>query len=491
MSYKLLIVTKSALALRQAIQWLSQRNWDVQAIEDVKLAVAVLQKQKPDFVLIAADHPNRVVRELPKIVSSLSSAKMMAFVDEPTKSSNAQLNELGIKYLVQSPVSGPAIERTAIRLQKESGEAPVDEPVVIRGAEAAAKSEAVKVSGPSKFTGNISVEEFASFLDEQLLSLPDPRPKTAEPSPLPDEPKETGRPLLKPMPGAGADVTPTKIVIKGPSRPSGGEVKVASYRKDPASYPDRDSILVKGTEAVLDEVIQTIPAGKPGKTDEVETVTTVTNVVCLVVESANFRGHLIAAMGRDREMDANFMETAKQKLFEFLRSKGEKVSDADPVNLQLKPVDFEGWAMEQANFLRKSIQDNNEIAVAFFPLKEEPKKLQPSPAKDMVTMNLDDFKDDVQVDFDLYIHLPANNRYVLYTPGGKVLRGEQKSRLREKGVNQLHCKKDDAQEAAKYATQNALNEQIEALKGAQGENAAAGSPTQPSSPPPKDPAKAS
>ena len=40
------------------------------------------------------------------------------------------------------------------------------------------------------------------------------------------------------------------------------------------------------------------------------------------------------------------------------------------MSLNIKKVDFEDWALEYADFLRKSVHDGEEIAMAFFPFAD-------------------------------------------------------------------------------------------------------------------------
>ena len=82
----------------------------------------------------------------------------------------------------------------------------------------------------------------------------------------------------------------------------------------------------------------------------------------------------------------------------------------------------------------------------------------------MVKLSIDDLKEDAVVEFDLYIYMPGNNKYLLYTPQGMRFYGNQKNRLREKGVSHIHLRKESASSVIKYKAQNFLNEKIESYK---------------------------
>ncbi len=79
----------------------------------------------------------------------------------------------------------------------------------------------------------------------------------------------------------------------------------------------------------------------------------------------------------------------------------------------------------------------------------------------MATIGLEDLAGDVAVEFNVYIYLPRNNRYVLYTPRGGVFYHVQKERLQSQGISQLHILKGDLKDLDKYRAQNFLNEKIQ------------------------------
>ncbi len=183
------------------------------------------------------------------------------------------------------------------------------------------------------------------------------------------------------------------------------------------------------------------------------------NVACIVIESARFSGYLVAAMGKNRQIDQKFIDLIKDRLGKFLKEQGEETIDGG-LNIKIKEVDFEGWALEYADFLRKSIHNGDELAMAFFPFSPIKNELGQSAAAEMGAIKLEDLHGDLEVEFSLYIYLSANNRYVLYTPKGSKFYVSQKDRLAKMGVTHLHIRKSEAQDLSKYRAQNYLNSKI-------------------------------
>ncbi|HPI41599.1 MAG TPA: hypothetical protein PLJ21_12395, partial [Pseudobdellovibrionaceae bacterium] len=224
-------------------------------------------------------------------------------------------------------------------------------------------------------------------------------------------------------------------------------------------YGENETLISKGVQHAIE-----LKTNLENPVPVHSTLTKNTNIACIIVESPKFSGYLIAAMGSDRKMDNAFTRMLQRRLFEFLKSKGEQVSDQDVLNLKLQEVEFQDWSIEQADFLKKSIHEGSEIAMAFFPIDDTNVKLRESKSEKMAKISLKDLKPDTTLEFDLYLHLEANDRYILYTPQDGVFHASQKERLMAKGITDLHLRKDAVNNVKKYKAQNYLNEKIEAYK---------------------------
>lgn len=632
MSFKVVILKTKPQSLKQAEQFLRNRKWQVIATTTLRDAIAAVIQRQPDFIMVAADHPNKKVRILPKLIGQAFPVKVVGFVETSSSMAMSVLHEMGLEYNVFPPVSGPAIERTILKIKKdderreqekqkaiENGTYQADQnasmTVAGGGGEGSSAREMLQklVSGsdddlladdnaivggfavPGKDGGKASgapgtSEGAAGFIPgdpaselksasqgsspssdsgfshtgsetedgkdiavaaghqspriegkatqdgirgkahQAVQSGPSgaegqaggdggsadaegawvPSSSTAKPKKSPNsdeyepgfenpyasswETDDDGKPRANhgerrpkvldknetaesdpakpydtpagdapnpPDPNwADYDKIPATARKNGPVMEHGAvdlrkTKKLPEYKQDPASFPDKDSIFVKGTQAALDDSVRVI-----NPLTEYQPIETATNVACITINSPRFSGYLVAALGRDRKIDDAFLKSVQDRLFSFLRSNGEVIKDEESMNLKLEQVDFEDWAIGQADFLRKSVHGTDEIAMAFFPSKETSAKLEQSVSEKMLKMSIDELKDDVPVDFDLYIYLPTNQKYLLYTPQGARLFGQQRGRLRQKGVTHMHMRKESAGQVKRYRAQVYLNDKI-------------------------------
>ncbi|OYZ24041.1 MAG: hypothetical protein B7Y39_02250 [Bdellovibrio sp. 28-41-41] len=219
-----------------------------------------------------------------------------------------------------------------------------------------------------------------------------------------------------------------------------------------------ESIILKGTKQALDETVH-VHDGVV-----INDVSDSSQVACIVVESEKFNGYLIAALGKNRKMDGQFIKSIQEKLFKFLKDNGETVTEKENLNLKIKKIEFEDWAIEYAEFLKKSVHNGDEIAMAFFPLANVRTEVGESASTTMVSVKLAEMEGDKHVEFNVYLYLPSNKKYILYTPKGGKFYANQKRRLEEKGIKEVHVLKSEVNELSKDKAQKYLNNLIDSYK---------------------------
>ena len=131
------------------------------------------------------------------------------------------------------------------------------------------------------------------------------------------------------------------------------------------------------------------------------------------------------------------------------------------MNLKINKVPFEEWALAYADFLRKSVHNGEEIAMAFFPRSDMQGKWAKAKDDEMFMISLDEIRADSPIEMNLYLYLPKNNKYCLYTPKHGRFSQTQKERLIRQGVTHLHAMKLDMEDFKRYRAQNFLNEKID------------------------------
>lgn len=512
-----LIIKANAASLGTVEGFLRNRDWKIKATTNLKEALIFLVQEQPQFVMISVDHPNKKVQKLPKILKQAFPVCVITFAEESSAASFKMLSTSGAEYMIYPPVTGPAVERTANKYYKdlqnkgpsaqrerlEGGEDGEDGVIAIRGegqgfsgrntqnilAQLLSDDSAADVAGGSHSAANFTaiasdkknssaatpINQGSQGSGEQT-SAPSTGTNGQQSSAL--APKNPGSDMGMAAQGLGAGTQHSSGEEGHGSGKAhsarqngngtnngGGWVPLPTQEKQKTRLtPEQiekdqratrtDSVILRGSMEALDKAcIKTAFA-------ESQALTTSTNVACIVIESPRFSGYLITAMGKDKVIDAAFIEKINQRLFRFLRENGEKITEKDALSINIKQVPFEDWALEYAEFLRKSVHEGNEVAMAFFPRADIKTKTGASVADEMATIRVDELVGNAAVEFNIYVYLPRNNKFVLYTPRGSVFYNVQKDRLLGQGISQLHIFKSDLQDLEKYRAQNFLNDKI-------------------------------
>jgi hypothetical protein len=242
------------------------------------------------------------------------------------------------------------------------------------------------------------------------------------------------------------ELTPAEILSKK-------GLNILTFKAD-----DNASFLIKGTKHAVENTARYVQGKKVSK------IQSCTKVSCFKVEASKFSGFVIVAFGEKDKIDVQFNKNIQTYLCEYLKINGLEVNTGDLQELKLKEVNFEEWSVREADFLMTSIHEGNEIALAFFPQEKRDAPLELSAQADMAKMTIDEIKADEPVEFDVYIHLPTNNKYVRYTPKNGTMYSSQKNRLKSGGHAKIHIRKESESDLSRYRVQNFLNDKIENFK---------------------------
>jgi hypothetical protein len=467
----ILIIKSAPNTLFNVENFLKNRGWKVHASHDLKKSLQLLITQKPSFVMIAIDHPNKKIKALPKLIASSLEAYIIGYTESSSSTAYKALLDSGIKYRINPPVTGPSVERIVHKIFKDLEAKPERE----KSERGFVKSSAINIKGGFGSVNDIaysggqdqaagggfvvdqalagllnqldqeSDEGKESIVNQQGVSDQEALPSYSE---VDEQNTESYRQSNKPQ-----SVEYGKSEENKDSEIIGGLKRYSDIEKS-SGWHKEENTLVKGAQQAIEESVR-ISDGEVK-----EKVQDSSNVCCMIIESEKFSGYLVAALGKNKKIDSQFMALINMRLVKFLKSGGENLADEAALNLSIKTVEFEDWAVEYADFLRRSVHNGEEIAMAFFPKEKAKVEITASATQDMGAVKIDELYGDQVVDFNVYIYLPTNKKYVLYTPRGSVFYNNQKGRLTNMGVGHVHVKKTELQDVSRYKAQSYLNAKI-------------------------------
>jgi hypothetical protein len=400
---KMLILKSHSSALSATETFLRNRGWEIYSTSDLKEALIQVVSKKHSYILISIDHANKKIPMLPKLISEKYNVAVITFAESTSARSFNTLTKSPTDYKIYAPVTGPAVERCINKYSKDL--------------ETARRLQAKN-----------------DDLQEHLFILKQPKLDQDISSIF-----ISGKQHVRSS-GYG------NVFQKNSATPRGQRLQELRRISDL-----NDSLIARGTQKSLIGNVEMLDGQVVNKIEET------TSPVCILIESNRFSGYLLAALGKNQSIEENLIKNIQTALFKFLKDNGEEVTESETLNLKLEPVEFEPWALEYADFLKATVHHGDEIAMAFFPHNPVSPRFDESIHPDMVKVKLDDLRGDQRVEFDLYMHLENNNKFILYTPKGGIFYGKQMDRLKSHGVQHMHVHKESIGAVSRYHAQNYLN----------------------------------
>lgn len=457
--------------MRQAEAFLKKRGWKVRSAILFKDAIAMMLQDPPEFLLLCVENAHPKIRVLPKALAQTLRCAVIPFADTATPFAIRTMNELSPEYSIFPPISGPSVERMVSRILKKVDEVSANlknggsypfelergSDLFLNFSQRSQDSEGtIAVSGAEDALKKLLSEDDAKVaLATNGVMFQKGVHGRSEAMVAPGDRKSASSPAVQ---AEGAQHYLSKFARDElQMEPATEATKKATdfFRPPERAAGSYESILFRGTSDALDKtVIKGTSKTKPAAIGQA------TNAACLIVKSKRFSGYLVVVLGKDQKIDPILVEDLRARLFKFLEEGGEVIRAEEQIQLKLEQVEFHSWALEHAEFLRKSVHLENEIAMAFFPHKEVDTKFSESASEKMLSLEINEIRGDVKMEFDVFVYMPANNKYLLYTPKGGTFYEHQKDRLIAKGISKMHLKKESVSDVKRYRAQNYLNDKI-------------------------------
>jgi hypothetical protein len=194
-----------------------------------------------------------------------------------------------------------------------------------------------------------------------------------------------------------------------------------------------------------------------------EAVERTTRITCFRAETSKIAGYFIMAYGQGRSLPAGWTARLQSHLRESMQTFDHTPLLDSSEEIQIQEVNFKRWSKAQAEFISQAAHDGGELALAFFK-DQAPVVMKPSTRPDHIEIGLDSLRGDSVVDFDVYIYLPQNARYVLYAARGGLFEEKQKQKLQAENVRSVHVHKRSLDELLRHRAHKFIAESSEAFR---------------------------
>jgi hypothetical protein len=503
----LLFVTDAPENLKSVLSFLNKRNFSVFVENEIKSAAAKVFEIKPDFLFIAWDHRDKKIMMLPQVLEKAAACTFVPFINKNTKESVFKFDSCPIIPKLYPPISGPAIERLILKHNKDDQES-IDKMNKFKSMDAGSEEFLIVQNNLNQLAENSSDDDPSTAPNEQEIIIQSKPPVTdleiqttapdqmqiksleQEPASTPEQQKLTqeieNRNKLLDTPRIDLTEKQKESIreslqndIEAPLTDVLKAREAANWNEDNRpQLTEADSETISEPkipefytpEALINSEIQknieldNLPDQKYSPPPEVlppealppeafplqkpEANTEKQQVYCFSIIFESWCGYFVISTKSILEyddLDLVFTEWLKEQ-FPQLSSITEKDF------FEFQQVDFSSiQEVKGMAELTEKIEANGQtFVISLFSVQPDDMKIEFSPDKNYIQLNVEDIPTDLIIEFDLYLHFPENKKYLHYIQKNYQFSTAQKSRLLSKNVSILFTSIACEQEYRKY-----------------------------------------
>ena len=212
----------------------------------------------------------------------------------------------------------------------------------------------------------------------------------------------------------------------------------------------KNNILVASCELGLKKNFNSTPSNSGGFVDQVD------QVQVYILESGNYKGYLVIAhSGGDL---GEKVEDFRKTLIDNMKKNGMSCELSKATGIPLEVDNYSMTVKEFSEFSINSIGEKSYFNISFVAREALRPSFQESDNKDMYIVDIKVIPPKTIVNFDAYIYLPMNKRFVRYLKAGRSLSLKQSKRFSEDVLrSKLYLPKNQKEQLISFFIQNTLD----------------------------------
>lgn len=402
---KSLFFITSESAQTPVIEFLKKRDFLTASENKLSEALNKIIETQPDYLFIPIDHTDPKVTTLISIFEQYTSSTIVAYIENENKDSIKKIDSLHIAYKISTTLTGPAVERVIQKHQKDQQLATISKHLQSK---------------------KLSVDEVSS-IKTKALALFEQDPNKIK-----------------------LNLQTEKIKRKNELL---GKTKLENFnetKKPELANSFRDKLQT--------QLIQTL--SQLTSTQEIKNEnTSLSEAHCLLVQSEHWCGYLLFYSDLDVQFTAILPLLIQwlQSIFTNLYP----ISNSDHFKVSLQKETFQDWAHSRADFATEFDLNSKKNYLYLIAIKPNEMMMNIDEENHLIQFRLEQIPTETDLNLTLYLHLPENKKYIIYTPLNQKLSIDQKKRLIDRNIDKLFTPFDFEQEFKKIVVENQVNQLIQ------------------------------
>jgi|GEM_PF-6169727 len=187
-----------------------------------------------------------------------------------------------------------------------------------------------------------------------------------------------------------------------------------------------------------------------------------TNLMVIAVDQKDFKGYLILANSFDAVEEPSVLLELKSNIQLELEKQGFASDLADIVNFQVDSVPFSQWSTMKCDFaIHGEMSSGKQYCLSFLPRKRVVPPYKMAEDRSRILVNLQHIPPGTNVNFNGYIFLERNNRYVcVLKKGGSICLEQIKRFMKNEKYQNFHISVEDRKAFFQFYIHNRVNWEI-------------------------------
>lgn len=189
-------------------------------------------------------------------------------------------------------------------------------------------------------------------------------------------------------------------------------------------------------------------------------VTNIEKLTVIPITSDSISGLLVMVMAEREEVDQALVEALRSKMGgmnSYIQING---LSTKTLHLEIDEVDFKTWTRQHAKFVTHGNHKGKEVMMAFFEMEQSVINIAPSVDPTMSEIKVNNLTPNTKIDFDAYLYLASNNKFLMYLRDGGKVSDSQLKNLKKRNIDSLHIKNEVQDNYRAYVATNHLNSTI-------------------------------
>ncbi|MDZ4084898.1 MAG: hypothetical protein U1E10_18290, partial [Bdellovibrionales bacterium] len=468
---RLVILSKDAATVKSTAAFLVRRGVEIFATTVFQEAVDKLASDWTRFILLSINFPHPKIEMVPRLLAQSFNVETLVFAELSDRKTNSRLTASKAKHIIFGTVSGPVVLMRLTQILKEQNQTDDETTSIAKSSGTSAEEASINVKGGSSPAKNVDkMKRLMAALGEQAtteaptssgleagvaiqkgnrgkLHLLVPPPTVASKKAL-REAVKAGK--LKP-----AQPEITEAVLRPPSTIEGSEsVGIDPETSVPISAPTQSAVdlLDRCIRAALKEC-----CGWPR--DQKESLIDYSTVSVLVFHTSFFRGSVLIAIGRGQFDHVEMLKSIETEfVFQIIQS-GVDIGIGEIERYEITPASAAEDAFLASVTSAVSRSDKLEVGIAVLDLVPEEPEIIETPDL-MIAVKPEAIEPEARLDFEVFLHLPLNGRYVKYVKEGYSISRGQSSRLSSRNKQSIYLTKSASSAFRQHASVSSLKRKI-------------------------------